>query len=185
MVGFTSIALAATTLLGLSTAAPANQIRSTGVIHRIFAGSTTANGGLHFEPENVVAEIGDLVEFHFLPKNHTVTQSSFDKPCEPLGGATSVFSGFNFAVKAGETPNGESNSVFSFQVQNKDPFWYYCSQTAGNHCQMGMSGVINQNFDGDKTLARYKENSKATVTKQPSDDILKSQGGWIQPNMPL
>jgi hypothetical protein len=48
-----------------------------------------------------------------------------------------------------------------------------------------MSGVINQNFDGDKTLAKYKENSKNTVTKQPSDDILKSQGGWIQPNMPL
>jgi hypothetical protein len=69
MVGFTSFALAATTLLGLAAAAPANQIRSTGVIHRIFAGSTTANNGLHFEPENVVAELGDLIEFHFLPKN--------------------------------------------------------------------------------------------------------------------
>jgi hypothetical protein len=52
MVAFTSLALAATTLLGLTAAAPANQIRSTGVIHRIFAGSTTANNGLHFEPES-------------------------------------------------------------------------------------------------------------------------------------
>jgi hypothetical protein len=48
-----------------------------------------------------------------------------------------------------------------------------------------MSGVINQNFDSDKTLAKYKENSKRTVTKQPSDNVLKSQGGWIQPNVPL
>jgi hypothetical protein len=107
-------------------------------------------------------------------------QSSFDKPCEPLASGAGVFSGFNFA-----TQTGESKNVFTFQVQNKDPFWYYCSQTAGNHCQMGMSGVINQNFDGQATLAKYKENSKGTVTKQASVDILKSQGGWIEPNMPL
>jgi hypothetical protein len=67
MVGFTSIALAATTLLGLTAAAPANQVRSTGVVHRIFAGFN----GLNFEPANVVAEIGDLVEFHYLPKVST------------------------------------------------------------------------------------------------------------------
>jgi plastocyanin len=180
MVVFTTIVLAATTLLSLTTAAPANQIRSTGIIHRIFAGSTTSNGGLHFEPENVVAEIGDLVEFHFMPKNHSIVQSSFDKPCEPLANDKAVFSGFNFA-----TMQDESKNVFTFQVQNKDPFWFYCSQIAGDHCQKGMSGVINQNFDGDKTLANYKLNSKNTVTKQPSQDPLKSQNGWIQPNMPL
>ena len=64
MVAFTSIALAATTLLGFASAAPLEarqiQVRPTGVIHRIFAGSTAANGGLHFEPQNVVAEIGDV-----------------------------------------------------------------------------------------------------------------------------
>jgi plastocyanin len=180
MVGFTSIALAATTLLGLSAAAPANEVRSTGVVHRITAGSTTANNGLHFEPENIVAEIGDLVEFHFLPKNHTMVQSSFEKPCEPLAGGAGIFSGFNFM-----TMQGESNNVFTFQVKDKNPFWYYCSQPTGNHCQAGMSGVINQNFDGNKTLAKYKENSKGAVTVQPSADKLKSQGGWIQPNKPL
>lgn len=180
MVAFTSIALAATTFLGLTTAAPTNQVRSTGIIHRVFAGSTaTAANGLRFEPENVVAEPGDLVEFHFLPKNHTVVQSSFEKPCEPLGGKESVFSGFNFATQQGEAPN-----VFTIMVENKDPFWYYCSQVVGNHCQMGMSGVINQNFDGDKTLAKYKDNSKNTVTVQPSADILAKQKGDIKPNMP-
>jgi plastocyanin len=180
MVYFSNIALAATALLGLSSAAPALEVRSTGVIHRIFAGSTTANNGLHFEPENVVAEIGDLVEFHFLPKNHSVVQSSFDKPCEPLANGGGVFSGFNFATASGEAPN-----VFTFMVKNKDPFWYYCSQVVGTHCQKGMSGVINQNFDSQNTLAKYKEKAVNTVTKQPSADPLKSQGGWIQPNMPL
>ncbi|OAL42633.1 hypothetical protein IQ07DRAFT_593668 [Pyrenochaeta sp. DS3sAY3a] len=180
MVAFTSIAFAAATLLGFAAAAPANQIRSTGVIHRIFAGSTTANGGLHFDPENVFAEPGDLIEFHFLPKNHSITQSSFDKPCEPLEGGHGIFSGFNFRTAAGEAPN-----VFTFMVQNWAPIWYYCSQTVGNHCQSGMSGVINQPADHEQSLARYQEAAKNTVTKQPSADILTSNGGWILPNMPL
>jgi hypothetical protein len=32
------------------------------------------------------AAIGDTVSFKFHPKNHTVTQSSFDAPCTPLYG---------------------------------------------------------------------------------------------------
>jgi hypothetical protein len=48
-----------------------------------------------------------------------------------------------------------------------------------------MSGVINQNFSSDKTLAKYKEKSKGTVTLQPSADYLASQGGSKLPNVPL
>jgi len=178
MVAFTSIALAATTLLGLTYAAPSVP-PPTGVIHRIFAGSTTANKGLHFEPENVVAEIGDVIEFHFLAKNHTVTQSSFDKPCEPQ--SHGFFSGFNFATPPGE----EAKNVFTFMIENKEPIWYYCSQTNGDHCQSGMSGVINQNFDSDKTLTAYKAKAIGTTTKQPSANVLDFNGGKIVPNKPL
>jgi plastocyanin len=138
MLSYTTFFLTLTTLLPLTTCHP-NTPRSTGVIHRIFAGSTTANAGLHFEPENVVAEIGDLIEFHFLPKNHSVVQSSFDAPCEPLGGDSAVFSGFNFKTDA-----GESDKVFSFVVKDTLPFWYYCSQPTGEHCKKGMSGVVSK-----------------------------------------
>jgi plastocyanin len=172
--------LAASAILFLFTAASASEVCSSGIVHRISAGSTTANNGLHFEPENVVAEIGDTIEFHFLPKNHTVVQSSFDKPCEPLTDGSGIFSGFNFATSQGEAPD-----VFVFTVKSKEPLWYYCSQTVGNHCQSGMSGVINQNFSSDKTLAKYKEKSKTTVTRQPSADYLASQGGSKLPNTPL
>ena len=180
MVAITSITLSAATLISLTTAIPAQPVRYTGVIHRVFAGSTTANNGLHFEPENVVAEPGDLMEFHFLPKAHTFVQSSFDKPCEPLGGDNAIFSGFNFNTTAGEAPN-----VFTFMVPDKNPIWYYCSQPNGNHCQKGMSGVINQNFNSNKTLAKYKDNAVNTVTKQPSTDPLASQVGMILPNVPI
>ncbi|ORY00879.1 hypothetical protein BCR34DRAFT_627887 [Clohesyomyces aquaticus] len=157
MVAFTTLAFSAATILGMASAAPYIP-PTTGVIHRIFAGSTTANGGLHFEPENIVAEIGDLIEVHFLPKNHSFAQSSFDKPCVPLND-DAVFSGFQFQTAAGEAPN-----VFTFPVMDKKPFWFYCSQTAGNHCQNGMSGVINQNFDGPATLAAYKAKAAGTGT---------------------
>ncbi|KAF2714159.1 hypothetical protein K504DRAFT_462591 [Pleomassaria siparia CBS 279.74] len=177
MVAFTSILVAATAVLGFVSAAPSAP-PPTGVIHRIFAGSTVDNKGLHFEPENVVAEIGDLIEVHFLPKNHTFTQASFDKPCEPLAGG--IFSGFNFATAA-----GESKDVFTFTIENKEPLWYYCSQIVGGHCQTGMTGVINQNFDSANTLAAFKAKAVGTVTKQPSVNALDSQGGSIVPNQPL
>ncbi|KAF2177830.1 hypothetical protein K469DRAFT_719300 [Zopfia rhizophila CBS 207.26] len=176
MVAFTSIAFAATTILGLASAAPQNP-PPTGVIHRIFAGSTTANNGLHFEPENVVAEVGDLIEVHFLPKNHSFAQSSFDKPCVPIND-NAVFSGFQFVTAQGEAPN-----VFTFTVKDKNPFWFYCSQTNGNHCQNGMSGVINQNFNSPNTLAAYK--AKAAGTGTSISPPIPGNGGQVVPNKPL
>ncbi|USP73416.1 uncharacterized protein yc1106_00690 [Curvularia clavata] len=183
MLAFPStVALAASLLASLSNAfAIPSTVTPTGVIHRITAGSTVANNGLHFEPENVVAQPGDIIEFHFLPKAHSVVQSSFAEPCAPLSTPDAFFSGFNFNTTTGEAPN-----VFTFMVKDTKPIWYYCAQTKGDHCQNGMSGVINQDFnDPQKTLAKYKEMAKGTVTKQPSDDPYKSQGGAIKPNVPL
>ncbi|KNG52663.1 plastocyanin-like-like protein [Stemphylium lycopersici] len=176
----TMLALAVTTLFTLTSAMPASSIRTTGVVHRVYAGSTAANNGLHFEPENVVAAPGDVMEFHFLPKAHTLTQSSFSSPCTPLDAPDAIFSGFNF-----NTTEGEAENVFSFVVQHTNPIWYYCSQTNGDHCQKGMAGVINQDFSSDNTLARYKEMAKEAVTVQPSVDPTESRGGKILPNVPL
>ncbi|KAJ0100735.1 hypothetical protein J7T55_000105 [Diaporthe amygdali] len=41
-------------------------------------------------------------------------------------------------------------------------FTRYCAQTIGNHCQKGMAGVINQDFDSPNTLAAYKAKAAAT-----------------------
>lgn len=60
--------------------------------------------GLVFEPATVTASIGDIINFHFYPINHSVAQSSFDDPCQPLTGGTGqipIFSGF-IPVKTGE-----------------------------------------------------------------------------------
>lgn len=176
MVNFISIALAAGTFFGLTMAIPATHIRPTGVVHQIVAG---INNTLRFVPDNVIAAKGDMIEVIFFPKNHTITQSSFDKPCEPLKGGVS--SGFNFATMNQTAPN-----VFTFVVENTEPFWFYCSQPVGDHCKKGMSGVINEKAHSGKTLAKYKEiASSRNVTNQPSKNPTKSKGGWIVPRFPL
>lgn len=58
-----SIASAAPT--GTTNSGPSTTVSRTGTTHSVVAG----RAGLHFDPENVVAEIGDVVEFHYTPKN--------------------------------------------------------------------------------------------------------------------
>ncbi|KHN95834.1 extracellular serine-rich protein [Metarhizium album ARSEF 1941] len=126
----------------------------TGVTHSVVAGL----GGLRFDPDNVVAEIGDIVEWHFLPANYSLAQSSFVDPCKPLAPGTGFFPGFEFATKEGQAPN-----VFQLEVKDKTPIWYYCPQREGSHCQRGMAGVINQNYDDPNvSLRRYKEMAALT-----------------------
>ncbi|KAM5341903.1 hypothetical protein ACJ41O_014934 [Fusarium nematophilum] len=173
--------LSATLLLAASvSAAPATKttrsyadrtVTLTGVTHSVNAGL----GGLRFDPDNVVAEIGDIVEWHFLPRNHSVVQSSFGEPCEPLAGGDGFFAGFNFF-----TAEGQADDVFQIVVEDKKPIWYYCPQQNGNHCQSGMVGVINQNFDNqDFSLRRHKE-----LAAQTDISVIPpvQQGGDVIPN---
>jgi plastocyanin len=90
---------------------------------------------LLFEPSNVTEPKGTVVNFIFHPKNHSVVQSSFDNPCQPLPQGFS--SGF---IPASVSPSGV---VFEYTVENDKPVWFYCAQDTGKHCQSGMVGAIN------------------------------------------
>jgi plastocyanin len=92
------------------------------------------NNGLNFDPDTLVASPGDLIHFHFYSSNHSVAQSSFDKPCEPIDGG--IFSGFFTA-----SGKDESSEVFSMRLNSTDPLWLYCS--SGEHCKGGQSMVVN------------------------------------------
>jgi hypothetical protein len=80
-----------------------------------------------------------MVQFQFAPANHTVTQSTFDQPCQPISlhsNVTGVYSGFMaVSASATETP------TYTIKINNTTPMWIYCSQ--GKHCQAGMNMVIN------------------------------------------
>ena len=83
----------------------------------------------------MTASPGDLINFHFYASNHSIAQSSFDKPCEPLEGGDAIFSGFFSASK------DEHAQMFSIRLNSTDPVWLYCS--AAEHCKGGQAMVIN------------------------------------------
>ncbi|KAG9251796.1 uncharacterized protein F5Z01DRAFT_662941 [Emericellopsis atlantica] len=120
----------------------------TGVTHTVVVGQ----GGLNFEPANVVAQVGDIIQWDFLPANHSVAQSNFADPCQPLADGSGFFPGFAFA-----TQEGKNDHVFQLVVEDDSTIWYYCPQLKGEHCKKGMVGVINQDFDSnERTLAKHK-----------------------------
>jgi plastocyanin len=125
-----------TELAAQSTTSSAASSASTGssgmvTVHVVRVGG--ANGSLEFSPNDLKANVGDMVQFQFSPKNHSVVTSTFDKPCSPAG---SVFSGYMpVAADAVNTP------TYTIMVQDTKPMWLYCSQ--GKHCQSGMVMAIN------------------------------------------
>ncbi|KAI4255095.1 MAG: hypothetical protein LQ352_002724 [Teloschistes flavicans] len=118
----------------MSTGTPSGPVR----VHVVKV--SNKKGDLIFEPNNMQAAPGEMVQFHFYPKNHSVVQSTFDQPCQPIKNnmpsATGFFSGF-MPVKA----NASMMPSYTIMVNDTKPIWYYCSQ--GDHCQDGMVGVIN------------------------------------------
>jgi len=58
----------------------------------VVGGSNNGQPVLKYTPEFVYAQPGDTVVFDFMFKNHTVTESTFDKPCEEkMGGFDSGY----------------------------------------------------------------------------------------------
>lgn len=132
------------------------------------------SGALTFTPDTVQAAQGDSVVFHFWPKNHSVAQSTFAKPCEPM--ANGMWSGF---VPTTDTAKAASTS-YTFQVKNASaPIWFYCSQ--GKHCQGGMVGVINPPASGPNTIDAFKKAATA-ATDNVSPASKAGTGGKLNEN---
>ncbi|MCJ1361962.1 hypothetical protein MMC16_001063 [Acarospora aff. strigata] len=126
------------------------------------------NGSLTFAPNDIKATPGSMVQFHFYPKNHSVVQSTFDQPCQPINNimpnVTGMFSGFMpVAAGASEMP------VYTIMVNDTKPIWFYCSQ--GQHCQAGMVGVINAPAANEsRTVTSFQALAKqASVNLSPGD----------------
>lgn len=61
----------------------------------------TATSDNTFDPSTIKAADGDVLEFIFEPKNHSVVAGDYRYPCSPLELGTGFFSGF-FATSSGE-----------------------------------------------------------------------------------
>ncbi|KAH9173488.1 Cupredoxin [Lactarius sanguifluus] len=131
------------------------------------------SNGLTFSPSSVNASVGDTVSFVFFPKNHTVTQSSFAAPCQPL--ASGIDSSFQ-PVAAGAT----TAPSFSVTVNATTPLWFYCRQSS--HCTSGMVFAINPT--ADKSFETFQATARASsadgtppsASSSPSGSTASSTG---------
>ncbi|GAA6037180.1 hypothetical protein JCM8097_008774 [Rhodosporidiobolus ruineniae] len=126
--------------------APSNSSASS-TTHQVLVGG----GGLEYSPASITAAQGDMIQFVWVPgaqaSNHSVTQSSFATPCEPLT------NGFD----SGYTPvdaNSGTAPAWTLEVTSLDPIWFYCAQA--RHCESGMVGAINAATSGNKTYEQFK-----------------------------
>lgn len=112
-------------------------------------------GALSFTPTTATVQAGDVLAFQFQSKNHTVTQSSFARPCEintENPGSPPVDSGF-FPVPQG------ANSFPEWSITLNSitgPLWFYCRQA--QHCSAsGMVFAVNPT--PDQTFEAFRANA--------------------------
>lgn len=110
-----------------------------------------AQGQLVYGPNQLNAKVGDIVRFDFLKLNHTVTQSSFSKPCTPNGGFDTGFNQFN-------PQNISGKFIVDFYVNTTSPLWFYCKQSG--HCNKGMVLGINPQDKFPQFLANAEAQGK-------------------------
>jgi len=128
----------------------------------VFVGASQ-NGtiGLHFDPQQIIAQKGDIVNFEFRGGNHTVTQSSFANPCAWQFNTVTNQKGFNSGFLPFVNTSG-SVSVYSLEVNDPStPVWFFCGRVP--HCKSGMYGSINAPTTGNKTFANFAANVLTTA----------------------
>ncbi|KAE9381635.1 hypothetical protein N431DRAFT_551691 [Stipitochalara longipes BDJ] len=140
-------------------AAPSTTSSAPAATHSINVGAD----GLRFEPDSVVANVGDTILFRFYPQNHSVARADYMSPCIPYeltgAGRVGFWSGFQPTNVVLSNP-----PTFSVLVNDTSPIFFYCS-APGACIQDGMVGVINPN--STQTLATqkaYAENSTLALS---------------------
>ncbi|TVY92353.1 putative GPI-anchored cupredoxin [Lachnellula willkommii] len=149
-------------------------------VHSVTVG---AGNTLTFAPNDLDANIGDIVKFTFLALNHTLTQSSLELPCTNIGGFSTGFNQFN-------PKNLSGQFVVEYPVRTLDPQWFFCAQTkAKSHCRAGMVFALNSGGRMSHFLSAVSETfngSNATtseMTKTASISVLAATTS--QPPSPL
>ncbi|KAK0613340.1 Cupredoxin [Immersiella caudata] len=135
------------------------------------------NGSLTYTPNDIRVNVGEMVQFQFAAGNHTVTQSTFDQPCQPISmhsNVTGFHSGF---VPAAASAAQNQMSIFTINVTNTNPMWIYCAQ--GRHCENGMVMVINAPTAAgtNRTLANHRALAAQANTVVPGGGLAPGGGG--------
>jgi plastocyanin len=111
---------------------------------------------LKFDPQQIIAQKGDVVNFEFRGGNHTITQSSFANPCAWQRNTVTNENGFNSGFLPYDNTTRQV-SVYSLAVNDPSaPIWFFCGRPP--HCKSGMFGAINAPTTGNKTFQQFTAN---------------------------
>jgi hypothetical protein len=127
----------------------------------VFVGASQ-NGtvGLKIDPQQIVAQQGDIVNFEFRGGNHTITQSSLANPCAWQFNTATQKNGFNSGFVPFNATSGQVG-VYSLEItQTASPIWLFCGRPP--HCKSGMYAAINAPTTGNKTFATFAANVQTT-----------------------
>lgn len=139
------------------------------------------DNALTYEPSDLTAAVGDMVQFQFFGGNHTATQSTFDKPCQPVSQNSNITGFHSGFIPAAASEAMGMRAVYSVMINNTNPLWIYCAQ--GRHCEMGMAMVINKPASNpNRTLATYKELAKGATTELPTGGATGGTPGTTDAN---
>ncbi|KAK8105587.1 extracellular serine-rich protein [Apiospora kogelbergensis] len=138
---------------------------------RIDVGSNGAPA-LIYTPRTVTAQVGDIVDFHFIDENaaSSVVRGIAGAPCTPYPAKKEGF--FNSGFILGE-PTG--SNVFSVEVNETTPIPIYCS--VGGHCRAGMVGYINP---GQGDFEAYASGAAALSKNEPPPMVPQTGGVYQQ-----
>ncbi|KAK8028397.1 Cupredoxin [Apiospora marii] len=148
-----------TWLLCLTTLAVVSQ----GARIRVDVGSNGAPA-LVYTPKVVTAQVGDIVDFHFVDENaaSSVVRGVAGAPCTPFTPTKKGF--FNSGFVLGD-PTG---------INETTPIPIYCS--VGGHCRAGMIGYINP---GQGDFEAYAS-ATAKLTQNQPPPMVPQTGGVFQ-----
>ncbi|GAB1210952.1 hypothetical protein ATERTT37_000062 [Aspergillus terreus] len=96
-----------------------------------------------YSPHSITADVGDVIEFQFYPRNHSVVKADYLAPCVPASGSVFYSGPFNHFNEYNGQLVGPAPSWY-LVVNDTQPTFFYC--TAIDSCiKNGMVGVINPN----------------------------------------
>ncbi|RMZ78377.1 hypothetical protein DV738_g3943, partial [Chaetothyriales sp. CBS 135597] len=127
-----------------------------------------ANGSLKYFPNSVQAPVGSIVQFQFHPKNHTITESTFAAPCQPIAQTNaSLITATRPGIKSGFLPVKLTDTelpVYNVLINDTKPIWLYSAATTTSDAVVTAAAASGASSSSSTTTSSSASADAATFT---------------------
>ncbi|KAI8657107.1 hypothetical protein NCS56_01316600 [Fusarium sp. Ph1] len=129
--------------------------------------------GHKFTPNDIEADVGDILEYRFYPDAHWVIRGDFGYPCIPYEYVDTDRTGFSSGPQPVKAITNDAPR-FRVRVNNTEPIFYYCG-APGSCVKYHMMGVVNPSKN--ETLDDWlKKANGVDYQLTPGEPFPKEQG---------